>query len=67
MKKSGMGILLLLAVALIIAYLMIGNMKTLKPTDPAAADISQTDGNPVQQAQDAVDALNERMGSYDNE
>ena len=57
--STGLTLLLLLVVALIVAWLAVPQLGSLRmPKDNAA----QPTGDLVQQAQDAVDALNGRMG-----
>jgi hypothetical protein len=58
-RGTGLTLLLLLVVALIVAWLAVTQLGSLRrPQDSAA----QPTGDLVQQAQDAVDALNGRMG-----
>lgn len=58
-RSTGLTLLLLLVVALIVAWLAVTQLGSLRmPKDSAA----QPTGDLVQQAQDAVDALNGRMG-----
>ena len=58
-RSTGLTLLLLLVVALIVAWLAVTQLGSLRmPKDNAA----QVTGDLVQQAQDAVDALNGRMG-----
>ena len=58
-RSTGLTLLLLLVVALIVAWLAVTQLGSLRmPQDSAA----QPTGDLVQQAQDAVDALNGRMG-----
>jgi hypothetical protein len=58
-RGTGLTLLLLLVVALIVAWLATTQLGSLRrPQDSAA----QPTGDLVQQAQDAVDALNGRMG-----
>ena len=58
-RGTGLTLLLLLVVALIVAWLAVTKLGSLRrPQDSAA----QPTGDLVQQAQDAVDALNGRMG-----
>ena len=58
-RGTGLTLLLLLVVALIVAWLAVTQLGSLRrPQDSAA----QPTGDLVQQAQDAVDALNGRTG-----
>ena len=58
-RGTGLTLLLLIVVALIVAWLAVTQLGSLRrPQDSAA----QPTGDLVQQAQDAVDALNGRMG-----
>jgi hypothetical protein len=58
-RSTGLTLLLLLVVALIVAWLAVTQLGILRrPQDSAA----RPTGDLVQQAQDAVDALNGRMG-----
>ena len=58
-RSTGLTLLLLLVVALIVAWLAVTQLGSLRrPQDSAA----QPTGDLVQQAQDAVDALNGRTG-----
>lgn len=52
MKRSGLGLIVLLIVALVIAYLVTTQIRKTS-TSPTS-----TEQNAVQQAQDAVDAIN---------
>ena len=55
MRRGGLGLLLVLAVALIAAYLMMGHMRAPAP----AGELGTPESDPVQQAQSAVDQLNQ--------
>ena len=57
MRKSGLAIVLLLVVGLLAALLAAGQMRRLRPT-AAETGASQS---AVEQAQDVVDALNDRL------
>ena len=58
-RSTGLTLLLLLVVALIVAWLAVTQLGSLRrPQDSA----TRPTGDLVQQAQDAVDALNGRMG-----
>lgn len=59
-RVSGIALILLLLVALIVAYLAATQVRRLGFGQRAPTQSEQQ--NPVDQAQDAVDALNERMG-----
>ena len=58
-RASGLALALILIIALVIAWLAVSQLGFLQRTqeslDPQPTDV-------VQQARDAVDALNERMG-----
>ena len=56
MRRGGLGLLLVLAAALIVAYLVMGQLGNR--TSPAEAEAPQSD--PVQQAQQVVDLLNQQ-------
>ena len=56
-RAAGLTLVLLLIVALLIAFLVVKSMGTL-----GIGGSTPQEENYVQQAQDAVDALNERMG-----
>ncbi|MBR4656121.1 MAG: hypothetical protein IKO68_06030 [Oscillospiraceae bacterium] len=56
MKRTGLGLLILILAAAIVLFLFTGQMKRMKGSVNAPAG-----ENPVQQAQEAVDAINDRM------
>lgn len=58
-RATGLALLLALVVALVVAWLAVTQLGAIRrPQDGSAA---QPAADPVRQAQDAVDALNERM------
>jgi len=59
-RGSGMALLILLIVALIVAYLAVQQMKSLGVGGTTQQEQVQ-EQDPVDAAQDAVDALNERI------
>ncbi|MCR5087928.1 MAG: hypothetical protein K6C08_00260 [Oscillospiraceae bacterium] len=63
MRRSGFGLVLFLLAALLAAYLLATRLRSpsVSPADPSSGLTSE---NAVQQAQDAVDALNGRMNAY---
>jgi flagellar basal body-associated protein FliL len=58
-KGSGIFLIVILIVALIVAYLAVTQMSSLGFGKKKEAQIEQQ--NPVHQAQDAVDAINQRQ------
>ena len=61
-KGSSLTLIFILIVALLNALLAVKQFSSLNTSDTAQPEAQQ---EPVQQAQDAVNALNERMGQYD--
>ena len=57
-RGTGLALALVLIVALAVAWLAITQMGSLRKSEDSAAKSTDL----VQQAQDAVDSLNERMG-----
>ena len=55
MKRSGLALLILILAAAIVLFLFTNQMKKLKATDAPSGESA------VWQAQEAVDALNERI------
>lgn len=61
-KGSGLMLVVILVVAILIALLAVKQFTSLRGSNTAQQETRQ---DPVQQAQDAVNALNDRMGQYD--
>lgn len=66
MRRSGggLGFILLIIVAMIVLYLGFTQLSALRGAGPAGGDVTQEEveqEDAVQQAQDAVDALNDRQ------
>lgn len=61
MRKNGIGLVLLLIVALIVAYLVVGNMKSINQTSVSTGLESSQGENPIDAARDVVDQYNNRM------
>ncbi len=57
-RGTGLTLVLVLIVALVVAWLAVAQLRSVRSQDSGAA---QPTADPVQQARDAVDALNERM------
>ena len=55
MKRTGLSLLILILAAAIVLFLFTGQMKKLKGSDAPSGE------NAVQEAQQAVDALNDRL------
>jgi Tfp pilus assembly protein PilX len=64
-RGTGLALVVILIVALVVAWLAVTQLRSLSgPRDAATAreaTLAQPTADPVQQARDAVDALNERM------
>ena len=58
-RASGLALALILIIALVIAWLAVSQLGFLQRTQESISDPQPTDV--VQQARDAVDALNDRM------
>jgi Tfp pilus assembly protein PilX len=58
-RGTGLALVMILIVALIVAWLVVTQFRSL--SGPRDAATVQNTADPVQQARDAVDALNERM------
>lgn len=61
MRRSGLGLIVILIVALLIAFLLVKQLQS--PVSVSGHDAGQTMAGAVQSAQNAVDALNAAMGS----
>ena len=61
MRKNGIGLILLLIVALIVAYLVVGNMKSINRTSVSTGLESSQGENPIDATRDVVDQYNNRM------
>lgn len=61
MRRSGIGLVMLLIVVLLVAFLMAESMTRLRQPAPAGAGAGK---NPVEQAQSVVDMANARIGQY---
>ena len=57
-RGTGLTLALILIVALVVAWLAVTQLRSVKSQDNSAA---QPTTDPVQQARDAVNALNEKM------
>lgn len=64
-RAAGLSLVLLLIVALIVAYFAVTQLRGLRFDKPAAQQAVQQ--NAVDQAQDAVNALNDKMHLQDGE
>lgn len=62
MRRSGLGLIMLLAVMLLVAWLTMSQMGALHQT-PSTGNETEQSADPVEQAQDAVDAINEMQQS----
>ena len=62
MRRSGLGIIMLLAVMLLVAWLTLGNFRSLNGSDTGSVD----GGTAVEQAEDAVDSVNEHYDRIDD-
>ena len=60
-RGSGLTFIILLIVALLVAYLTVSNLSSLG-VGGSSAEQSQAQQDLVKQAQDAVDAVNQRIG-----
>ena len=58
-RGTGLGLVVILIVALVVAWLAVTQLQSLRA--PREAAPAQSTADPVQQARDAVDALNDRM------
>lgn len=65
MRRSGLGLTLLLVVAMLVAWLFMTQTQNLSGGAPDSTDTSSEQNNVVQEAQDAVDDINSRMNEYE--
>ena len=65
MRRSGLGLILLLVVAMLVAWLFMTQTKNLSGGASGGTAASSEQNNVVQEAQDAVDDINSRMNEYE--